>query len=90
MSPEMTGFKVINFLKMIGECFNMEKNNATIKVDTEENWAKAKNFVPDKFTIIVYSYENAAPKIKIGDGIHKLSDIPFLNNREVDGETLVL
>ena len=30
----------------------MEKANAVVKVDTEENWSKAKNYIPDSFTII--------------------------------------
>lgn len=69
----------------------MTKSNATIKVDTEANWVKAVNYIPDKFTIIVFEYENAAPKIKIGDGIHKVAELPFLNSREVvDDDTLVL
>lgn len=68
----------------------MEKSNATIKVDTEENWNKAVNYIPDIFTVIVYSYENSSPKIKIGDGKTKVTDLPFLNNREVEGNTLIL
>lgn len=68
----------------------MEKSNAIVKVDTEENWAKAINYIPDSFTIIVYTYENKSPKVKIGDGIHKVNDLPFLSNREVDGNKLIL
>lgn len=68
----------------------MQKSNATIKVDTEENWNKAINYIPDIFTIIVYTYENNSPKVKIGDGITKVKELPFLNNREVDNNTLVL
>lgn len=68
----------------------MDKNAAVIKVDTESNWKKAVNYIPDKFTIIVYSYEDASPKIKIGDGLHKLNDLPFLNQKEVDNNTLYL
>lgn len=68
----------------------MQKSNATIKVDTEENWNKAVNYIPDIFTIIVYTYENNSPKVKIGDGITKVKELPFLNNKEVDNNTLVL
>lgn len=68
----------------------MEKSNATIKVDTFENWAKAKNYIPDIFTIIIYQCEGA-PKIKIGDGKTKVNDLPFLvNDKSVQEETLVL
>ena len=68
----------------------MEKSSAVIKTDTAENWAKAINYTPDKFTIIVYEFEHDVPKIKIGDGIHKLSELPFLYSKEVVAETLVL
>lgn len=68
----------------------MIKSNAVVKVDTEENWNKAVNYIPDSFTIIVFTYENSSPKVKIGDGIHKVLDLPFLSNREVVGDTLML
>lgn len=68
----------------------MIKSNAVVKVDTEENWNKAVNYIPDSFTIIVYEFENSSPKVKIGDGIHKVKELPFLSNREVVNDTLVL
>ena len=68
----------------------MEKSNAVVKVDTDFNWSKAVNYIPDSFTIIVYTYENKAPKVKIGDGIHFVNDLPFLSNKEVEGNTLIL
>ena len=69
----------------------MKKQNAIIKTDLASNWEKAINYIPDQFTIIVYEYEDASPKIKIGDGIHKLSDIPFLiQDKEVKDGTLIL
>ena len=68
----------------------MEKSNAIVKVDSELNWKKAINYIPDSFTIIVYTYENKSPKVKIGDGINKVNDLPFLSNREVDGNKLIL
>lgn len=68
----------------------MIKSNAVVKVDSEENWNKAVNYIPDTFTIIVYTYENESPKVKIGDGINKVRDLPFLANRTVEEETLVL
>lgn len=68
----------------------MIKSNAVVKVDTDKNWAKAINYIPDSFTIIVYEFENSSPKVKIGDGVHKVNELPFLNNREVVGDTLVL
>lgn len=69
----------------------MDKNNANIRVDTSENWAKALRYIPDKFTIIVYQDEGAAPKIKIGDGIHTVSELPFLiSDKTVKNNTLIL
>ena len=68
----------------------MRKSNAVVKVDSAENWEKAKNFIPDSFTIVVYEFENDPPKIKIGDGIHSVGSLPFLNNKEVNDSTLVL
>ena len=68
----------------------MVKSTATVKVDTEENWNKATNYIPDSFTIIVFTYENSSPKVKIGDGIHKVKDLPFLSNKEVVDDTLML
>ena len=68
----------------------MDKNNALIKVDWAENWAKAKNYIPDKFTIIVYQYKDSFPKVKIGDGIHTVNSLPFLVEKEVQDTTLIL
>ena len=68
----------------------MEKSNAIVKVDTEENWKKAVNYIPDSFTIIVYSYDDESPRVKIGDGVHNVNDLPFLNDRKVSGNTLIL
>ena len=66
----------------------MEKSQPIMKVDTEENWAKDKNYIPDKFTIIVY--DGKPPKIKIGDGVHNVIELPFLSNKEVKDDTLIL
>lgn len=74
---------------MIGGA-KMLKSNATIKVDRAENWQKAVNYIPDKFTILVFEYDNASPRIKIGDGTHKVSELPFLNGSEVITDTLFL
>ena len=69
----------------------MIKSNAVVKVDTEENWNKAVNYVPDTFTILVYTFNDKSPKVKMGDGVHKVRDLPFLSNaQEVEDDTLVL
>ena len=68
----------------------MLKSNAVVKVDSEENWNKAVNYIPDPFTILVYTYREATPKVKIGDGTHKVKDLPFLNQSQVVDDTLIL
>lgn len=68
----------------------MEKSTPIIKVDTAENWAKAKNYIPDIFTIIIYNYPGESPRVKIGDGVKKVNELPFLGNREVNDDTLEL
>lgn len=68
----------------------MIKDKAAVKVDSVENWNKAKNYIPNSFTILVYEYEDRPPKIKLGDGIHKVSELPFLVTREVEDDILIL
>ena len=60
-----------------------------LKIEKEEDWAKARNFVPKKNQIIIYDgkQENGEyvvpPRVKIGDGIRKVSELPFESNVEV-------
>lgn len=68
----------------------MVKTQAVVKTDTEENWNKAKNYIPELNTIIIYTYDDAAPKIKIGDGVHTVISLPFLVQKEVNGTTLII
>ena len=68
----------------------MKKSNAIVKVDSAENWNKAINYIPDSFTIIVYEFENDTPRIKIGDGVHKVNELPFLNSGKVEENNLIL
>lgn len=51
----------------------------TLKNDTEENWEKAVNFVPKKGEPIIYNKDakHNYSRIKIGDGITKVSNLPF-------------
>lgn len=68
----------------------MKRSNAIVKVDLADNWKKAVNYIPDSFTIIVYEYEEDSPKIKIGDGVHTVEELPFLNQKEVKDNNLIL
>ena len=67
----------------------MIKEQTFIKKDTTENWNKAKNFIPKKNEVIVYTDTNQQ---KIGDGKSLLSELPFvdLNFYSVDGTTLII
>ena len=61
------------------------KERIQIKHDIAANWAKAKNFTPLAGELIIYDgvLENGIyveqPKLKIGDGIHKLAELPFID-----------
>lgn len=60
------------------------KERIQTKHDIAANWAKAINFVPLAGELIIYDgiLENGAyietPKLKVGDGIHKVNDLPFI------------
>jgi len=67
-----------------------------IKRDTEQNWKKAKNFIPKKGEVIIYDCDSIT-RIKVGDGITKINDlsfveevVPSLNAQYVDNETIIL
>ena len=69
----------------------MEKEYVYMKSDTSENWSKAKNFIPAKNELIIYT-DFMPTGMKIGDGITKLNDLKFLDNNdfEVEGDTLII
>lgn len=56
------------------------------KIETPQDWEKAVNFIPKKDQIIVYDgiKENGKyivpPRVKVGDGIHTVNDLPFEGN----------
>lgn len=64
-----------------------------IKLDTTVNWNKAINFIPKAGEIIVYEDPGMPKRWKIGDGITKLYDLPFIdmNDYSIENEdTLVI
>ena len=63
------------------------KTRAIQKNDTSANWAKAVNFVPLKGELILYTDLN---KIKIGDGVTVVGDLPFSDDDKVSkfGDTM--
>jgi hypothetical protein len=70
------------------------KERIQVKHDIAANWAKAVNFIPLAGELIIYDgvIENGnyieQPKLKIGDGVHKLADLPFIliENKQIKEE----
>ena len=60
-----------------------KKFNARVqhKIDTQENWEKATNFIPLKGELIIYDIDanNTSRRIKIGDGITPVNDLEFVS-----------
>lgn len=68
----------------------MEKESTLIKKDTAVNWSKAKNFIPKKDEVIVYT-DIWPIGVKIGDGITKLNNLDFLNTEYiVEDDVLII
>lgn len=70
------------------------KERIQIKHDIAANWAKAINFIPLPGELIIYDgiLEEGIyieqPKLKIGDGVHKLAELPFIEiNSKADHPT---
>ena len=59
---------------------NVMKGRVQSKHDTTENWNKAKNFIPLKGEICIYTdyYGENTPAIKVGDGKTRIQDLGFL------------
>ena len=68
----------------------MIKVQNLIKKDTSINWSKAKNFIPKENEVIVYT--DLRHSIKIGDGVTKVNELPFVYSCEydVDEDTLII
>lgn len=51
------------------------------KHDLEDNWLLAVNFIPKQGELIVYDVDKDHPyeRIKIGDGIKKVNELPFID-----------
>ena len=61
------------------------KIRLVLKHDTEENWAKAANFIPKQGEVIIYDGVVGAPsRVKIGDGTTKVNDLPFVHKYLLD------
>lgn len=55
------------------------KTRFQLKIDTEENWSKATNFIPKKGEPIIYEPDstNAKYRFKIGDGSTLVNSLDF-------------
>ena len=62
---------------------NTVKARIQLKCDTEENWNKAIHFIPLKGEIIIYSADDSHPfpRLKTGDGITSIIDLPLLKRK---------
>lgn len=54
----------------------------SMKYGTPEDWEKAKNYVPKKGDILIYTLVDSNAKMKIGDGIHIPNDLPFVGQQD--------
>ena len=64
-----------------------------IKKDTTENWNKAINFIPKAGEIIVYADPGQPNQWKIGNGVSRLQELPFIDMNDYfieDEDTLVI
>lgn len=62
---------------------NKKMNTRIIhKHETQANWEQATGFQPLKAELIVYDPDetNKEPRIKIGDGIRNVNELPFIGN----------
>lgn len=55
------------------------KARIVLKHDTAENWSKASGFVPLLSELIVYEYSDRPYRLKIGNGVDVVGDLPFLD-----------
>ena len=72
---------------------NKAKNSHTHDVqkhETEANWRKAVNFTPKLGQLIIYDADEKHPfaRIKVGDGVHNVNDLPFISTYQQPVQTL--
>ena len=61
---------------------NRMKTRIVHKHATELNWKKAVNFTPLQGELIIYDVDetHSYVRMKIGDGIHNVNDLQFIDN----------
>lgn len=73
----------------MSENYNIVEGRIQHKNDIEANWKKAVNFIPLEAEIVIYlpDEEHKTARIKVGDGITNVNDLPFSHGK--DGYTPV-
>ena len=63
------------------------KTRIRLKCDIEANWNKTKNFIPLKGEAIIYlaDINHTYPRVKIGDGITDVKNLPFIDAGSING-----
>lgn len=74
----------------MSENYNIVEGRIQHKNDIEANWKKAVNFIPLEAEVIVYlpDEEHKTARIKVGDGITNVNELPFASINEIDGYLL--
>ena len=57
---------------------NDKKGAAIVKRDSTKNWLKAQNYIPPLGTIIIMENEDGSQKVRFGNGIDNLHNLPDL------------
>ena len=67
------------------------KSRIQLKNDTEAHWRKAVRFIPLLGEIIIYSTDESHPffRLKVGDGITTVNNLPFVESNAVNGFQLI-
>lgn len=62
------------------------KSRIILKHDNEINWNKASSFIPKQGEVIIYDIDNnyTYERMKIGDGITNVIDLPFIMQHEFE------
>lgn len=69
---------------------NTIKSRIVHKHDTLVNWEKAENFIPLEGEIIIYDVDENTnrPRLKIGDGVTKVFNLPFYEEEPISDEEI--
>lgn len=61
------------------------KTRFILKHNTEAHWNEKSSFIPLNGEVVIYEADgnNERPRIKIGDGVKTLADLPFLTPESV-------